>query len=164
MSDVEIRKNALSLELRRPIAAPRSIVWRCWSEPELLKQWYCPKPWHVSDAEIDLKAGGRMNVTMAGPDGEKMDVKGCLLEVVPGEALTFTDAYTEGFIPQPESFMTGFVRLHDADDGGTHMTWGARHATEDAVQQHLAMGFETGWTAASQQLEDLAQNLQGEQS
>ena len=34
-----------TLEIERIIQAPRKTVWRCWTEPELLRQWYCPAPW-----------------------------------------------------------------------------------------------------------------------
>ena len=43
---------ANDLMISRIIEAPRDALWRCWVEPELLKQWFCPKPWYVSE-EID---------------------------------------------------------------------------------------------------------------
>ena len=151
----------LTLILERDIAAPRAAVWRCWTEADLLKQWYCPAPWAVTLAELDLRPGGRMNCVMEGPDGERIETTGIWLEVVPQERLAFTDAYTEGFIPQPDAFMTGFVHLSDNGDGTTRMKWGARHTSEEDVRKHLEMGFEDGWTAASGQLDALAQSLAG---
>ena len=49
---------ANDLVLTRVLDAPRDKVWRCWVEPELLKQWFCPKPWYVSEARIGLRPGG----------------------------------------------------------------------------------------------------------
>jgi len=146
----------LTLEIVRVIDAPRAVVWRCWTQPELLKQWYCPKPWAVTKADMDVRAGGRFNTVMEGPTDERVDNEGCFLEVVPGERLTFTDGYTEGFMPRPSSFMTGYVLLTDEADGKTRMAWGARHATQETRDQHLEMGFEQGWGAAAAQLEELA--------
>lgn len=149
-----------TLQIERLIAAPRSIVWRCWTEPELLKQWYCPKPWRVTHAEINLVAGGRMNCTMEGPnEGERHEVVGMLLEVVPLDRLTFTDGYSEGFVPRPNPFMTGFVEFSDDGHGKTRMLWGARHTSAEDRQKHLDMGFEQGWNAAASQLEELAKTL-----
>jgi uncharacterized protein YndB with AHSA1/START domain len=71
--------------LNRLIDAPREKVFRCWIEPELLKQWFCPKPWSVSDAEIDARGGGAFNTTMRGLEGEVMPNLGCFLEVVKNE-------------------------------------------------------------------------------
>lgn len=160
MSEVQFRNTDLSLEIERIIKAPRSAVWRCWSEPDLFRQWFCPKPWSVAEAEFDLKPGGRMNTVMVGPNGERMDNKGVCLEIIPGERLVFTDAYAEGFVPAASSFMTGYVSLSDTEDGHTRMIWGARHKNEEDKNKHLEMGFEPGWTAASAQLDALARSLE----
>jgi uncharacterized protein YndB with AHSA1/START domain len=145
------------LSITRTIPAPRAVVWRCWTEPELLKQWYCPKPWQVTKAEIDLRPGGRMNSVFEGPDGEIHDNKGIFLEIAHLERLIFTDAFSEGFMPKNGApFMTGFVHLADAPEGGTIMHWGARHWTAEDKAKHEAMGFHGGWSAAAAQLAELA--------
>ena len=100
-----------------------------------------------------------MNTVMVGPNGERMDNKGVCLEIIPGERLVFTDAYSEGFIPAPNSFMTGYVSLFDTEDGHTRMIWGARHKNEEDKNKHLEMGFEPGWKAASAQLDELARTV-----
>ncbi|WP_370335290.1 SRPBCC family protein [Parvularcula marina] len=153
------KEEPLTLVIERIIDAPRHNVWRCWTEAELLKQWFCPKPWHVPEADFDLRPGGRMNTVMAGPNGERHENFGIWLEIVPEERLVFTDAYREGFMPAPSHFMTGFVELSDTDDGGTKMIWGARHNEEATMKTHLEMGFEDGWKAASAQLDELARQL-----
>jgi predicted 3-demethylubiquinone-9 3-methyltransferase (glyoxalase superfamily)/uncharacterized protein YndB with AHSA1/START domain len=159
MSKVEIRKEGLTLELAREIAAPRQALWRCWTDPELLKLWFCPKPWFVSEAEIDVRPGGRMNTVMNGPDGERFENVGMILEVIEGRRLTFTDAFSENYTPRDNAFMTGYVELTDIPGQGTRMVWGARHANEATRDQHLEMGFEEGWKAASAQLDLLARSI-----
>jgi len=151
--------NDLTLVVDRIVDAPRHRIWRCWTDPSLLKQWYCPKPWQVAEADLNLKPGGRFNVVMQGPDGESVDVQGIYLDIKPMRKLVFSDSHTEGFMPQPNSFMTGFVELSDDPAGGTRVVWGARHATSEAMQQHLDMGFEKGWNAALDQLQELAGTL-----
>ncbi len=144
------------LSIRRHFQAPRARIWECWTRPDLLKQWFCPLPWRVSEAEMSLHPGGRFRTVMAGPNGEIIDNPGVFLDVQPGSTLVFTDAFQEGFIPHGTPFMVGFVHLEDAADGGTSMHWGARHWTQEAHDQHLAMGFEAGWNAAADQLDQLA--------
>ena len=142
------------------INAPRGAVWRCWTEAALLKQWYCPRPWKVTQAEIDLRPGGRMNTVFAGPNGKVHDNKGVFLDVAPMERLIFTDAFSEGFMPKDGTpFMTGFVHLSDHPDGGTSMHWGARHWTADNKAKHEAMGFHEGWKASAAQLDELARAI-----
>jgi uncharacterized protein YndB with AHSA1/START domain len=150
-----------TLQIDRVLNAPRAVVWRYWTEAELVKQWFCPKPWTVPKADFDLRPGGRMNTVMRGPDGTRVENIGCWLEIVPQERLTFTDSFAEGYIPQPSPFMTGFVVLSDTGAGSTRMIWGARHATEEAMKSHLDMGFEESWNAAADQLEALARQLAG---
>jgi len=148
------------LGITRHLAAPRSAVWRCWTEAELLKQWYCPLPWRVTQADLDLRPGGRANTVFTGPEGETHDNQGVYLEVVPMQRLTFTDAYTEGFIPKDGApFMTGFVVLADAPDGGTFLHWGARHWRTEDKAQHESMGFHEGWSKAADQLDALSQRV-----
>lgn len=149
-----------TLFITRHFKAPRAKVWRCWSEGDLLKQWYCPKPWSVSVAEIDVRAGGKSYIVMNGPNGEVNPLHGQYLEVVDGVSQTFTDAFVGDWMPGATvPFMTGYVILSDADDGGTNMEWGARHWSDEATEQHKTMGFEFGWNAAADQLEELAQTL-----
>ena len=148
-----------TLEITRALHAPRTSVWRCWTETELFRQWFCPAPWTVTEADFDLRPGGRMNNVMAGPRGERIENVGVWLEIVPQSRLVFTDAFSENYMPRPDAFMTGFVELSEADPGSTRMVWGARHASEDAMLQHLDMGFEDGWRAAADQLDRLAQKI-----
>lgn len=44
------------LRLERTLAAPRAAVWRCWTEPDLIQQWFCPLPWRVTEVRADLRA------------------------------------------------------------------------------------------------------------
>ncbi|WP_370235398.1 MULTISPECIES: SRPBCC family protein [Henriciella] len=151
--------NEFELVIGRIIDAPRHAVWRCWTEEDLLKQWHCPRPWSVPEADFDLRPGGRFNTVFAGPDGERMENKGMWLEIVPEERLVFTDFYTEGYVPQGDGFMTGFVELSDTEDGKTRFIWGARHRNAETMKRHVEMGFEQGWGAAADQLEETAQSV-----
>lgn len=148
-----------TLVIRRKMAAPRAALWACWTQVDLFRQWFCPRPWRVSHADLDPRPGGRMNCVMEGPDGERHDNIGCFLDVVPGYSFITTDAFSEGFHPRAESFMTGFTIFEDLPGGGTLMTWGARHATLAQAQSHLDMGFEKGWSVCAEQLDALALGL-----
>ena len=90
----------LDLELVRETDVAPELVWRAWTEPELLTQWFTPKPWETPVAEVDLRPGGKFRTVMRGPDGEENDNTGCYLEVVPNERLVWTGALGPGFRPQ----------------------------------------------------------------
>lgn len=148
------------LSITRVIDAPRTKVWRCWVEPELLKQWHCPKPWFVSEAKLDVRPGGASFMVFNGPNGEEQRLPGQYCEVVVGERLVFTDAFVGDWRPgESAPFMLGFVEFSDAPGGKTKMTWGARHWSDADKEKHIDMGFEAGWNAAADQLDALAKSL-----
>jgi uncharacterized protein YndB with AHSA1/START domain len=146
------------LVFQRHIAAPRHAVWRAWTEPDLLAQWFCPAPWTVAEAILDPRPGGAHSVTMRSPEGELHPGPGVYLEVVPEERIVFTDAYTAGWVPGDKPFMTGIVTFED-DGDGTLYTARVRHWSDEDRAKHDEMGFQDGWGAAAQQLEDLARGL-----
>ena len=71
------------LVLTRLIPVPRAKLWRAWTGPELLKQWFTPPPFRTIGAELDVRPGGSSLVVIQGPDGAKMPNRGVYLEVVP---------------------------------------------------------------------------------
>lgn len=146
------------LVLTRLIPVPRAKLWRCWTEPDLLKQWFCPKPWRVTVADLDVRPGGHSRITMQGPNGETSPGDGVYLEVVPNARLVFTDAYTAGWRPAEKPFMTGIVTFED-EGGQTRYTARARHWTAEDRAAHEQMGFHEGWGKATDQLTELAGRL-----
>jgi uncharacterized protein YndB with AHSA1/START domain len=148
------------LELTRLLAAPPHIVWRCWTEPALLRQWWTPRPVVTKDAVMNPVAGGRFFTLMVLPDGSETPNEGSFLEVVKPERLVFTDLLTAGWCPVDEPGL-GFTAIitFAAEGAGTRYRAVARHRSPAARQSHADMGFADGWAAAAQQLDDLAQGL-----
>ncbi|MBX3182774.1 MAG: SRPBCC family protein [Polyangiaceae bacterium] len=147
------------LTLRRVLDAPPELVWRAYTDPELLSKWFCPKPWYITDAVVELRVGGRFNFMMHGPDGEKMPSSGVVLEVVPGRRLVTTDAFTPDWKPAGQPFMVSSVEMRPTDDGKTEYVAIASHWSEEALKQHEAMGFHEGWGLAADQLAELLGTL-----
>lgn len=147
-----------TLQISRLIPAPRLAIWRAWTEPDLLMQWFCPKPWRVSRAELDVRPGGRNLIVMQGPEGQEFPNPGVYLEVDPGRRLVATDAFTEAWTPSDKPFMVLEVLLAD-EAGGTRYTAMAHHWTAEAKAEHEAMGFHEGWGKATDQLAELVAAL-----
>lgn len=147
------------LVLDRLIDAPRHNVFRCWTEADLLKQWFAPSPYSVAGATIEPRAGGANDITMRSPEGQDMLNRGVFLEVIPDERLVFTDAFASGFEPKDGApFMVTTVELSD-EAGKTRYVARARHWSTAAKEQHESMGFHTGWNTCADQLEALAKTL-----
>ena len=146
------------LVLGRILEAPREALWRCWTDPALLPQWFCPPPWRVSHAEMDPRPGGATLVVMQGPAGEEMRVPGLYLDFAPPERLVFTDAFTGAWEPSTKAFMVASIGFAP-HPRGTLYTARVRHWTVEDRAAHEAMGFATGWGIATDQLEALAKTL-----
>ncbi len=146
------------LSFTRTLAAPRALIWECWTEPRHIPHFFIPVPHKVTAVDIDLRVGGRFD-TRFEVDGTSIDNRGVYLEIVPQEKLVFTDSYTEGWKPAAEPFMTAILLLSDAADGGTTYTAIARHRNAASRQSHEDMGFHDGWGTVATQLEAYAQGL-----
>lgn len=133
-------------------------VFRAWTEPELMKQWFCPKPWTTPFIETDVRAGGKSLVVMQGPDGQQMPCPGLYLEVVPNEKIVFTDAFRSAWEPSEKPFLVGTLTF-TAEAGKTRYTALLQHWSVADREAHEAMGFHEGWKTTTQQLRDLVANL-----
>ena len=150
--------NDRELVLTRLIDAPREKVYRCWTEPALLKQWFAPKPYETPIVEVDVRPGGSGLFVMRGPDGKDMPNRGVYLEVVPNERLVSTDAFTEAWQPSGKPFMT-MILPFDKQGDKTLYTARVRHWTVEDCQAHEKMGFHQGWGICTDQLAALAATL-----
>ena len=148
------------LVLRRTLNAPKEKIYRCWTEPQLITQWFCPKPWSVAKVEQDLRPGGACNITMRSPEGQAVPNPGIYLTIEPNKRLIFTDAFGPNWTPKEgPPFMVAEVCYEDAGAGKTKYTATARHWTAEAKAQHEKMGFHQGWGICADQLEALAQTI-----
>jgi uncharacterized protein YndB with AHSA1/START domain len=148
------------LVLTRLLDTPREALYRCWTEPELLKQWFAPAPYTTPVAEVDVRVGGASRIVMQGPDGQDIPCPGAYLEVVPGRKLVFTDAYTGDWTPKTDGkpFMTAIITFDD-ENGKTRYTAKVRHWSAEDKNAHEEMGFHTGWGQCADQLAALAAGI-----
>ena len=147
------------LVLTRVIDVPREKLWRCWTEPELIVQWFTPPPFKTVHAETDVRPGGSSYIVMKGPEGQEMPNRGVYLEVVENEKLVFTDAYTRAWEPSGKPFFTGILTFEDAGSGKTRYTARVVHWTREDCEAHEKMGFHQGWGICADQLEALARSI-----
>ncbi len=148
----------LDLTLTRHIKASPATVWKCYTTPELLCEWFVPAPWKCADAIIEPRPGGRFYSLFKGPEGEEMANEGAILLAEPEKRLVFTDFLKAGFVPNETPFMLADITL-TAKDGGTEYKAIVRHRTPEDRQKHADMGFEHGWGAAADQLAALAEGM-----
>lgn len=142
------------LMITRIVPVSPEDLFRGWTEPELMKKWFCPKPWRVTEAQVDLRPGGGSYLVMEGPNGEKVPMHGCYLEVVPNQKIVFTDTMTAGYHPTETGFFVGIVTFEKTPEG-TRYTARGLHKNKEDRDKHESMGFTDGWNKALDQLVEL---------
>lgn len=151
--------DATDLVITRTLRSPRALLWRAWTEPELLRHWWCPRPWTTEVRAFDLRPGGAFHTFMRGPDGGTSDNPGCFLDIVPLQRLVFTTMLLADWRPAtPWMPMTATIDMADAGSG-TLYTATVMHADAASRNQHAEMGFFDGWGTCIDQLDEFAQQL-----
>jgi uncharacterized protein YndB with AHSA1/START domain len=149
----------LDLVLERVIDVPPELVWTAWTTPKHVKHWFVPKPWSITDCEIDLRPGGVFRSVMRSPEGQEFPNVGCYLEVVPNQRLIFTDTLLPGYRPAPEPFFTAVLTL-TPEGKGTRYVAIAIHRDEAGREKHEKMGFHDGWgTVLTQMVEYIKKEM-----
>lgn len=149
MRTVRHTQAPLAIELRRSFRAPAERVFRAWTQPAALREWWCPPGWVARDVEIDLRVGGVYRIAMSRGAGEaEVAVRGRFIEVRPPERLVFTWRWEGAFAGHPESRV--MVELQQQGDVTELVLRHENFADEAARQQHWS-----GWLAACGRLDRL---------
>jgi uncharacterized protein YndB with AHSA1/START domain len=146
------------LVLTRILNVPREKLFRAWTEPELVKPWFAPKPWTTSKAEMDVRPGGASLIVMRSPEGQEFPNHGIYLEVVKNAKLVFTDAFVRAWEPSEKAFMVATITFED-HNGGTKYTARVHHWSVADREAHEQMGFHQGWGICTDQLAAFAATL-----
>jgi uncharacterized protein YndB with AHSA1/START domain len=127
--------------MSRVFDVPRDLLWKCFTEPERMKQWWGPKGFKVLSVKMDLRPGGSYHYGMQSPDGHAMWGKFVFREVVPQERLVFINSFSDekGGITRhpgnenwPLELLSSFT-FEDMPDGKTKFTvrWAPHNANEE---------------------------------
>ena len=143
--DKSSEKPALTLRRKFPVAPEK--VWRAWTDPQALRQWFGPagEQQPVSVADIDLRAGGRFRLVFGGPQGNEHEAVGVYSEVVPNRKLVFSWCWPRT-TPDRVSRIT---ILLSAEGDGTDMEFRHEQFFDEAARD----GHQRGWTVTFGKLE-----------
>lgn len=142
-----------ALTISRFINASPALVWKAWSTPDQLAQWWIPAPIECKVVKLDLQAGGGFETLMREGGGEfRPHVEACFLEVVPESRLVWTTCLSEGWQPtEPWLGLTAIITL-EAERTGTLYSSRVLHKNVEDSRKHEEMGFQEGWGSAIAQL------------
>lgn len=141
------------LTISRLIKAPPAKVWKAWSEPKHLAQWWIPAPLECQVIKLDLQPGGGFETRMREGKGEfQPHVEACFLDIVPERRLVFTTTLGEGWKPiEPWLALTAIITF-EAEGDGTRYAARVLHKTPADSRKHEEMGFHQGWDTTIDQL------------
>lgn len=140
----------------REFAAPVAEVWRAWTEPSLLDQWWAPKPWKAHTQSMEFKEGGRWLYYMQGPEGEK-HYSYCDYHTIEKEKhFTGKDGFCDekGNVMKEPPGMDWDV-VFTAKGDATVVTTTVSFASEEDLKKIVEMGFQEGFTAAHSNLDEV---------
>src|ERR671917_877265 len=140
--------------IRREFDAPKDLVYKAWTTPELVKRWWSGNRGETTIAEIDLRVGGAWRYVMVTDGGFEVAFHGEYREIVPNERIISTEVY-EG-MPEGEALNT--VTFTETD-GCTTLTVLVQHASKEVRDAHINSGMETGMQEAMDILEQIAISL-----
>ena len=143
--------------ITREFDAPRHLVYKAWTTPELVKRWWHANRGEMTVADIDLRVGGRWRYVLVTPDGMEVGFHGEYREIVPDERLVSTEAY-EGIPDADEHAALDTLTLVEVD-GRTTMTVLVEHPTKEGRDAHIESGMEAGMQDALDRLEEVAISL-----
>jgi uncharacterized protein YndB with AHSA1/START domain len=143
--------------ITREFNAPRHLVWRAYTEPDLVKRWWSGDKGTVTSAEIDLRVGGRWRYVMAAEGGFEVAFRGEYREIDAPQRLVNTEIY-EG-IPDPDDH-AGLVTVTLTErDGSTHMEMLCEYRDRTDRDAVIDSGMEGGMQESLNHLEKVAAGL-----
>lgn len=161
-----------ALIIERIFDAPKELVWKAWTEPEMVKDWWGPEGFYAPSIKIDFRVGGKYVFAMHGPKGSKWDKDmysaGEYLEIVPNEKIVSTDYFSDeqgnkikpadyGQDPNSPDEMRVVITFEDVEDGKTKLTITyPKPETDEQFQAMLKSGMKEGWNSS---LNKLAESL-----
>jgi uncharacterized protein YndB with AHSA1/START domain len=142
--------NTCEVTVVRVFDAPRELVFRMWTEPKHMAQWWGPKGFSNPVCEIDARPGGRILIHMTGPDGTVYPMSGIFHEVVPPQRLVFV-AVPEDRDGKPLLESVTTVSFED-QDGKTKLTVEAKAVGLAPIAPQMLAGMQAGWTQSLERL------------
>ena len=155
-------KTKRELVITRIVDAPRELVWKAWTEPELMMPWWGPRTFTAPSIKLDLRVGGEYLSCMRSPEGKDYWSKGTYKEIVPGQRLVLTDSFADdkgNIVPatyygmSPEFPLESLVTVtFDENDARTKLT--LRYDDVSSIPESDLTDMQQGWNEMLDKLAD----------
>ncbi|MBP0904236.1 SRPBCC domain-containing protein [Mariniflexile gromovii] len=161
MKNATLFKKDLSnkkLHITRKFNAPLKSVWSAWTEPEILDQWWAPKPYKAITKSMDFSEGGFWHYYMLSPEGEKHWCRVDYLKIEENSRFSAKDAFCdEKGIPNEEFPKMTWNNRFETNEDSTEVKIEISFDNVEDIQKIIEMGFKEGFTAALENLDNYIQ-------
>jgi uncharacterized protein YndB with AHSA1/START domain len=151
-----VQKENSTITVERSFNAPLDLVWKAWTDPEILCQWWAPKPYQCNIKSLDFREGGRWLYYMEGPEGDR---HWCLFDyevIKPKSFFSGSDAFCdEHGVANTTKPVTRWENHFSENEGRTLVRMHLGFASPKALEQVIQMGFKEGFTMGLEQLDAL---------
>ena len=143
--------------ITREFDAPKHLVYRAWTTPELVKRWWSGHQGEMTIAEIDLRVGGRWRYVMVADGGHEVAFHGEYREIVPHQRIVNTEVYEMPGAPEGEGALN--IVTFTEVDGRTVLTLLVQAHSRQERDMIMASGMEVGMQQQLELLEQVAGSL-----
>jgi PhnB protein len=152
----EVDKVNNKINVKREFNSAVANVWAAWTRPELLDQWWAPKPYKARTRTMDFRVGGMWLYAMVGPDGQEIWCKADYLSIEDQKSFSGRDAFCDEHGVVTDDFPgsiwnTSFKPVGEATSVNIEISYKNLSDLEKIIQ----MGFKEGFTAALGNLDEL---------
>lgn len=152
--DFTVNKETNSIHVSREFDAGVSLVWEAWTNPELLDQWWAPKPYRTETKSMDFRTGGRWLYSMVSPTNERHWCKADYVTITTEESFRHIDAFCdEEGNKTAELPNTHWTVSFSAAGEKTLVTIDLQYQTLNDLEAIIQMGFKEGFTMALENLD-----------
>lgn len=157
---IKIDLESCTFQAKREFEAPVSLVWKAYTEKELLDQWWAPQPWKTETIKLDFRKGGKWVFDMVDPNGERHRVIQIFKEIVTETYFSGIDAFTneEGEINEEMPVAT-WKNTFIETLNGTIVIVDAQYPNKEALEFVIKMGMDQGVTMAHENLSKLLSKI-----
>ena len=151
-----VNKEKNEIKVERSFNAPIDLVWDAWTDPEIIDQWWAPKPWYSKTKCMNFEVGGRRLYAMCSPEGQEHWSIQDYIKISPKTNFKFISA----FVDKDENINTKFASsewnlIFSETNGVTTVRITIKHKSLADLEQNIIMGFKEGFTKTLNYLEKI---------
>jgi len=158
--DFVVDKQTKTVSITKEFAFELSLVWDAYTKPELLDQWWAPKPFASRTKVMDFRVGGRRFYAMVSPDGQERWALQKYTSISPKTNFKFFNAFADED-ENPELPGSDWDLTFSEQDGTTKVSISIYNESLERIEKILEMGFKEGIMSQLDNLEDLLAKLSG---